>query len=75
MNRLNATDSNIDLSWDEFVLAVEDAYLIEAGDDINEERLPDICAAYDIGMTPLGCAIALMGGRRPSYRDDRRAAA
>lgn len=75
MNRLNTTDSLFDLTWDEYVLAVEDNYLIETGDDIDEERLPDICAAYDIGMTPLGCAIALMEGRRPIRHDDWRQAA
>lgn len=75
MNRLNTPDNFLDMSWDEYVLAVEGAYLIETGDDIDEERFPDVCTAYDIGMTPLGCAIALMDGHRPSRHDDWRQAA
>ncbi|WP_217351231.1 hypothetical protein [Thalassospira marina] len=76
MTRLNSTENFTDMSWDEYVLAVEDTYLIEAETDIAEQQLPDISTAFDAGMTPLGCVLALMEGRCPSrYSSDWRTAA
>ena len=66
MTRLNTTEHHFDMSWDEYVIAVEDSYLIEAEVDLTDEQYADISTAFDIGMTPVGCAIALMEARRPN---------
>ncbi|ADZ69062.1 hypothetical protein SL003B_0629 [Polymorphum gilvum SL003B-26A1] len=68
MNRLNTTDSFLDLTWDEYVIEVEDNYLLETGDDIDEDQYADIVRAYDRGLSPIGCAIALMDLRRHQGR-------
>ena len=41
-------------------------YLIEAEADLTDEQYADISAAFDIGMTPVQCAIALMESRSPN---------
>ncbi|WPZ34067.1 hypothetical protein T8K17_22870 [Thalassobaculum sp. OXR-137] len=64
MTRLSNTVNQFDMSWDEYVIAVEDSYLIEAEADLTEEQYRDVSTAFDIGMTPIGCAIALMEARR-----------
>lgn len=66
MTRLNTTEHTFDMSWDEYVIAVEDSYLIEADADLTDDQYADVTTAFDIGMTPLGCAIALIEGRRPN---------
>lgn len=66
MTRLNTTEHDFDMSWDEYVIAVEDSYLIEAEADLTDEQYADISAAFNIGMTPLGCAIALMEAHSPN---------
>jgi len=68
MNRLNTTDSFLDLTWDEYVIEVEDNYLLETGDDIDEDQYADIVRAYDRGLSPIGCAIALMDLRHHQGR-------
>ncbi len=68
MNRLNTTDSLLDLTWDEYVIEVEDNYLIETGDDIDEGDYADIVHAYDRGMSPIGCVIALIEGQSHAGR-------
>ena len=65
MTRLSNTENQFDMSWDEYVIAVEDSYLIEAETDLTDEQYRDVSTAFDIGMTPIGCAIALMEARRP----------
>lgn len=65
MTRLSNTENQFDMSWDEYVIAVEDSYLIEAEADLTDEQYRDVSAAFDIGMTPIGCAIALMEASRP----------
>jgi len=65
MTRLSNTVNQFDMSWDEYVIAVEDSYLIEAEADLTDEQYRDVSTAFDIGMTAIGCAIALMEARRP----------
>ena len=65
MTRLSNTENQFDMSWDEYVIAVEDSYLIEAEADLTDEQYRDVSTAFDIGMTPIGCAIALMEACRP----------
>lgn len=60
MLNLNTT---YEMTWDEFVLAVDDALLIETADGIIDELMPDILTAFETGMTPWGCVIALTEGR------------
>lgn len=62
MYRLN-TDIR-DLTWDEYVNAVDDELLLETGDVANEHELADVSAAYDTGLTPLCCAHAIAAWRR-----------
>ena len=60
MLNLNTT---YEMTWDEFMLAVDDALLIETADGIVDELMPDILTAFETGMTPWGCVIALTEGR------------
>ncbi len=66
MTRLSTTEHDFNMSWDEYVIAVEDSYLIEAEADLTDEQYADISTAFDIGMTPFGCANALIESRSPN---------
>jgi len=70
---LNTTDT-YELTWDEFMIEVDDAMLIETGDGIADEVMPDVLAAFEAGMTPWGCVIALTEGRDRARFGDRYAA-
>lgn len=59
---LNTTDTR-ELTWDEFMIEVDDAMLIETGDGICDEVMPDVLTAFEAGMTPWGCVIALTEAR------------
>lgn len=60
MNRLNAIDTFAEQSWDEFVIEVEDALLIESGEELGPEHMHDIAAAYDAGLSAWSCVIAML---------------
>ncbi|MEW5423905.1 hypothetical protein [Amorphus sp. 3PC139-8] len=60
MNRLNAIDTFAEQSWDEFVIEVEDALLIESGEELGPDHMHDIAAAYDAGLSPWSCVIAML---------------
>lgn len=62
MNRLN-TDIQ-DLTWDEYVNAVDDELLLETGELANEDELADVSTAFDAGLTPLACAHSIAAWRR-----------
>ena len=64
MTRLNPTEHDFNMNWDEYVIAVEDSYLIEAEADLTDEQYAQLSTAFDSGMTPVQCAIALMEARR-----------
>lgn len=66
MTRLNTTEHDFDMSWDEYVIAVEDSYLIEAEADLTDEQYAQLGTAFDSGMTPVQCAIALMETHAPN---------
>lgn len=66
MTRLNTTEHDFNMSWDEYVIAVEDSYLIEAEADLTDEQYAQLSTAFDSGMTPVLCAIALMESRSPN---------
>ena len=66
MTRLNTTEHDFNMSWDEYVIAVEDSYLIEAETDLTDEQYADGSTAFDSGMTPVQCAIAMMETRSPN---------
>lgn len=73
---LNTIDTTCTMTWDEFTLAVDDALLIETGDGLSDELMPDVLTAFETGMTPWGCVIALTEGRdRCRFGDDYHAAA
>ena len=50
MTRLSNTVNQFDMSWDEYVIAVEDSYLIEAEADLTDEQYRDVSTAFDIGI-------------------------
>lgn len=60
---LNTIDTTYEMTWDEYALAVEDALLVETGDIIADELMPDVLTAFETGMTPWGCVIALCEAR------------
>lgn len=53
------TPDTYELTWDEFMIEVDDAMLIETGDGLSDEMMPDVLAAFEKGMSPWGCVIAL----------------
>jgi hypothetical protein len=59
------TITDIELTWDEFVIEVEDLHLIETGADITETDYPLVLAAFERGLSPNGCVIGLLDARRP----------
>lgn len=59
MHQQTAIDTATDMSWDAFVIAVEDALLVETGEDLGPQHMHDIAAGFDAGMTPWGCALAI----------------
>ncbi len=61
MNRL--TSNILDLTWDEYVNAVDNELLLESGEVASEDELADVCTAYDTGLTPLACAHAIADWR------------
>ena len=66
MTRLSTTEHDFNMSWDEYVIAVEDSYLIEAEADLTDEQYAQLCTAFDSGMTPVQCAIAMMETHAPN---------
>lgn len=59
------TITDIDLTWDEFVIEVEDLHLIETGADIAKDDFPIVLAAFERGLSPNGCVIGILDARRP----------
>ena len=66
MTRLNTTEHYFNMNWDEYVIAVEDSYLIEADADLTDAQYAQLSSAFDSGMSPVQCAIALMESRSPN---------
>lgn len=60
MTQLNTFDTVNEQSWDAFVIDVEDALLIETGKEIGPDHMHDIAAAFDAGLSPLNCVIAML---------------
>jgi len=60
MNRLTAIDTFAEQSWDAFVIEVEDALLIETGEEFGPDHMHDIAAAFDAGLSPWSCVIAML---------------
>ena len=60
MNRLTAIDTFAEQSWDAFVIQIEDALLIETGEELSQDHMHDIAAAYDAGLSPWSAVIAML---------------
>jgi len=60
MHRLNTFDTVTEQSWDAFVIEVEDALLIETGEELGPDHIHDIAAAYDAGLSAWSCVIAML---------------
>ncbi len=65
MTRLHAIDTDYELSWDEFVITVEDLYLIETGNDLTDGDYATVLAAFDRGLSPKGCVMSIIDARLP----------
>lgn len=59
------TITDIALTWDAFVIEVEDLHLIETGADIANDDFPIVLAAFERGLSPSGCVISLLDARCP----------
>lgn len=64
MNTMHTIDTDYELTWDEFVITVEDLHLIETGTDLAEDDYATVLAAFERGLSPNGCVISLLDARR-----------
>jgi hypothetical protein len=64
MNTLHTIDTDYELTWDEFVITVEDLHLIETGADLAEDDYATVLAAFERGLSPNGCVMSLIDTRR-----------
>ncbi len=64
MNTLHTIDTDYELTWDEFVITVEDLRLIETGADLAENNYATVLAAFERGLSRNGCVISLRDARR-----------
>lgn len=65
MNTLHTIDTDYELTWDEFVITVEDLHLIETGADLAEDDYATVLAAFERGLSPNGCVMSIIDTRRP----------
>ena len=65
MNTLHTIDTDYELTWDEFLITVEDLHLIETGNDLADDDYATVLAAFERGLSPNGCVMSIIDARRP----------
>jgi len=65
MNILHTIDTDYELTWDEFLITVEDLHLIETGADLADDDYATVLAAFERGLSPNGCVMSIIDARRP----------
>jgi hypothetical protein len=65
MTTLHTIDTDYEMTWDEFVITVEDLHLIETGADLADGDYATVLAAFERGLSPNGCVMSIVDTRRP----------
>ncbi|ADZ68939.1 hypothetical protein [Polymorphum gilvum] len=63
MDTLHTIDTDYELTWDEFIIEVEDLHLIETGGDIDADDYATVLAAFERGLSPIGCVTGIIDDR------------
>ena len=65
MNTLHTIDTDYELTWDEFLITVEDLHVIETGADLADDDYATVLAAFERGLSWNGCVLSIIDARRP----------
>ena len=63
MTRLNTTEYDFNMSWDEYVIEVQDLHLIETGADLGRDDDATVLDAFERGLSPTGCVMVVIDAR------------
>jgi hypothetical protein len=63
MTTLQTTATDYELTWDEFVIEVEDLHLIETGADLGRDDYATVLDAFERGLSPTGCVMVVIDAR------------